>query len=91
MLLDFNYNVILRDRTYLLKHFSNLKIKKITFFISIRDVNNKIVNIDKYTIITIYIKEIVNDIKRSACLTIKVHVINNLKTNILFKTNIITS
>ena len=89
--LDSNCDVTLEDRAYLLKHVSDLEIKKITFFISIRDVNNKIVSIDKYAMITIYIKEIVNDMKRSACLTIKVHVINNLKTNILIKTNIITS
>ena len=87
---DSNCDVTLEDRAYLLKHVSDLEIKKMTFFISIRDVNNKIVNTDEYAMITIYIKEIVNGIKRSACLTIKVHVINNLKTNILIETNIIT-
>ena len=90
MLFDFNYNITLKDRAYLLKHVSNLKIKKIAFFISIRDVNNKIINIDEYIMITIYIKEIVNDMKRSTCLTIKIYIINDLKTNILIKTNIIT-
>ena len=91
VLFDSNCDVTLEDRAYLLKHVSDLEIKKITFFISIRDVNNKIVSTDKYTMITIYVKEIVDDMKRSACLTIKVHVVNNLKANILIKTNIITS
>ena len=88
--LDSDCDVTLKDRAYLLKHVSDLKIKKMTFFISIRDVNNKIVSIDKYAMITIYIKEIVDDMERSACLTMKIHVVNNLKTNILIETDIMT-
>ena len=88
--LDSNCDVTLEDRAYLLKHVSNLEIKKITSFISIRGVSNKIVSTDEYVMITIYIKEIVNGMKRSACLTIKVHVVNDLKANILIETNIMT-
>ena len=57
VLFDFNCDVTLRDRTYLLKHVSNLEIKKMTFFISIRDVNNKIVSTDKYAMITNTLKK----------------------------------
>ena len=89
--LDSGCNVTLGDRAYLLKHVSDLEIKKMTSFISIRDVSNKIVSTDKYAMITIYIKEIVDDIERSACLTMKIYIMNDLKTNILIETNIITS
>ena len=53
--------------------------------------NNKIVNINEYAMITIYIKKIINDKKKNAYLTIKIHVINNFKINIFINTNIITS
>ena len=52
--------------------------------------NNKIVNINEYVIIMIYIKRIIDGRERSACLIMKVHVINNLKVNIFINTNIMT-
>ena len=51
--------------------------------------NNKIVNINEFIIITIYIKKVINDVKRSIYLTMKVYIINNFKTNIFIDTNII--
>ena len=52
--------------------------------------NNKIVNINEFVIITIYIKKIINDVKRSVYFTMKVHIINDFKTNIFIDMNIIT-
>ena len=60
--LNFDYDIILKDYIYLRKYLLDLKIKKITFFILIREINNKIDNINKYIIITIYIKDIINNI-----------------------------
>ena len=70
---------------------SRLKIKKIIFFISMREVNNKIVQTNKYILITIYIIDIIFDVIRIAFFIIKVHLVNNLKINILIDINIIIS
>ena len=60
------------------------------FFISIRDVRNKIINTNKYTIIIIYVNDIINNIIKTIYFTIKIHFINDFKINILLETNIIT-
>ena len=54
-----------------------------------RKVSNKIVQIDKYIIITIYIIDIIFDVTRITSLIIKVHLINNLKINIFIDINTI--
>ena len=96
VLSNIEYGVILDNRAYLLKYILNLKIKKIVVSLSIRGVNNKIVYINKYALVTIYVRSIVREItktisERTTYLTIKVYIIDNLKANILIKTDIITS
>ena len=86
-----DYGVTLRDYIYLLKNLSELEIKKITLSILVQEVSNKIINIDEYIVVTIYVNNIVDDIARTACLIIKVHIIDNLKANILISTDTITS
>ena len=70
---------------------SGLKIKKITSFILIREVGNKIVQTNKYIIIIIYVIDIISEIIRTASLIMKIYLVNNLKINILIDTNIIIS
>ena len=65
-----------------------LEIKKITSPIPVRGVSNKIVQTDEYIIITIYIIGTISDVTRTAFLTMKVHLVNNLKVNILIGTDI---
>ena len=81
--LNFNYNIIFKNRIYLRKQVLNLKIKKIIFIISIERVNNKIININNNITITIYMKNIIDNV-------IKIHVINNFKINIFININTIT-
>ena len=51
---------------------------------------NKIININKYVIIIIYVNDVINNIIRIIYFTMKMHFINDLKINIFFETNIIT-
>ena len=74
-----------------MKNVSELKIRKIIFFISIRGVGNKIVNTNKYVIIIAYVNEIINNITKIICFTMEIHFVNDLKINIFLETNIITS
>ena len=60
------------------------------FIISIRGINDKIVSINKYVIIKIYIKDIINNVIKIIYFIIKIHVINNFKINIIINMNIIT-
>ena len=60
------YSVILEDRVFLLKYIFNLKIKKIIASLLIREVNNIIIYINEYIIVTIYVYNILNNILRIA-------------------------
>ena len=57
----------------------------------IKDVKNKIVKINKYYVFKIYINKYLNDLAFTTALIIKTHLINDLKINMLIKTNIISS
>ena len=58
--------------------------------IPVRGVGNKIIYSDKYAIIIIYVISLVGGITRTTYLIIEVYIINNLKANILIRTNTIT-
>ena len=88
---NFECGVTLENRAYLRKQVLELEIKKITFFISIREVSNKIVQTNKYIIIIIYIIDTIFDVTRIASLIIKVHLVDNLKVNILINIDTIIS
>ena len=45
---------------------------------------------NEYVMIIVYINDVINNIIRIICFTMKIYLINNFKINILFKTNIIT-
>ena len=82
--------MILGDRVYLRKYILNLEVKSLSILILVREVSNKIISISEYTIITIYIKNLIDKILRITYLIIEVYIVNNLKTIILINTNILT-
>ena len=69
------------------KYILNLEIKKLPTLISVREVSNKIISISEYVIVIIYIKSLIDRIPKMAYLIIEVHIVNNLKANILINTN----
>ena len=71
------------DRAYLLKQVPGLEIKKMVSSIPIRGVGNKIIYLDEYVIVIIYINGIIDGIPKTAYLTMEVYIIDNLKANIL--------
>ena len=89
--LNSNYDVTLIDYVYFRKYLLNLEIKKLVSFISIREVNNKVINLDKYMIIIIYVIELINNVIKKTYLVIKVYIIKDLKINIFIDINIMTS
>ena len=91
ILSDSDCDVTLKNRAYLRKQLLGLEIKKLVSSISVREVSNKIVNSDKYIIVTIYVKDIIDGEAKTACLTMKVHIVNNLKINLLIENDIMIS
>ena len=87
---DFECEITFDNRAYFLKNVFELEIKKMIFFISIRGVKNKVVNTNKYIMVTAYVNDVINNITKTACFTMKIHFINDFKINILLETNIIT-
>ena len=87
---DTDYGVTLGDRVYLRKYIPNLEIKKLPISIPVRGVSNKIMSTSEYAMVTVYIKDLVDGISKMACLTMEVHIVNDLKANILIDTDILT-
>ena len=88
MLSNFDCDVIMKNRVYFRKYLLNLEIKKFVFFISIRGINNKIINFDKYIFITIYVNELIKRIIKIVYLIIKFYIVNNFKINIFINIDI---
>lgn len=80
------------NRLFFKKQVSNTKIRTMTTFVTIRDLNVNRHSIDEYVLIFFYIIE-KNDQKNKICIIFRreVYLINNLKTNILIEINIISS
>ena len=57
----------------------------------IKEINNKIIYINEYMTISIYVRNILNDLIRTIYFIIKVYIINNFKVNIFIDIDIITS
>ena len=61
MFSNIDYKIIINNRAYLLKHVFKLKIKKIIISLLVKGVNNKIIRINEYATLLIYIRDIFND------------------------------
>ena len=80
---DSGCGVTLGDRAYLRKQLPGLEIKKLASPIPVRGVGSKIVNSDEYAIVTIYVKGTIGGEAKTACLTMEVHIVDDLKANLL--------
>lgn len=69
----------------------NLKIRKLTLLILIRNVRNKIIKTDEFYTIKIFINDTLNELSITTSLIIETHLITNLKVNIFININIIIS
>ena len=87
--LNSNYSIILINRVYLKKILLNAIIKKMLSLISIREVDSKIVHIDKYTQVEIYVYNTINDQVPIDIIVIKIYIVDDLKINLLIDNNIL--
>ena len=75
----------------MLKHVFKLKIKKMIISLSIKKINNKIIRINEYVMISIYVRDTFNNLTKTIYFIIKIHIINDFKINIFIDINTITS
>ena len=57
----------------------------------IKKVNNKIIHINEYITISIYVRNTFDDLIKTACFIMKVHIVNDFKVNIFIDIDIMTS
>ena len=88
---DFEISMSLIDRDYLTKRLSKIKIQKITTSVTIRDIEKQIYDNSKYVMIDFYISERIIDESVLAHLADEIHIVNNLKVNMLIDMNIMNS
>ena len=90
--LNIEVDIILSNKIFFKNHVSNIFIRKIIFSISIRDVKTKKYQFDEYVIVFIYIFDHDKDENVVKIMIIKkIHLIDNLKINMLFEIDLIES
>ena len=87
---DTGCGVTLGDRAFLLKQIPNLEIMKMAASLPVRGVGNTIVHTNEYALVAIYVHVTLNGAPRIARLTMEVHIIDNLKANMLIGTDTMT-
>ena len=87
---DTGCGITLGDRAYLLKYVPKLEIKKMTTSLPVRGVGNKIIRTNEYATVSIYVRGTLDGLARTACFTMEVHIVDDLKANILIGTDTMT-
>ena len=86
---DFDCSMICENRKMLRDKISNLIIKKLNKSIFIRDINNSVHNINKYVVISCFMKKkLLNDLNHLIKFIMKIHLIDDLKVNILINIDV---
>ena len=81
---DTGCSVTLGDKKYVLRMVPGIEIRKMASPVPVRGLGNRIVMTDEYVILTLYIDGIAKDgTPKTACLTTEVHLIDDLKANML--------
>ena len=89
--LNIDAEIVFCNRQFFKKQTSNVSIKIMITFISIRDLNvDKHMTIE-YVILSMYFSDQKNDVTIRAKITKKMHLVDNLKTNMLLNNDVIDS
>ena len=86
---DNNTFMLLINKRFILKKCLDMIIRKIFTSIQIREISDQIDDISKYVVMNLYIFDIVKKIRILTHLKIEMHLINNLKINILLKIDVL--
>ena len=73
----------------MLRTVSDIEIRKILAPIPIRELGNKIVITNEYVVLTLYVNSTINGQSKTAYFTTEIHLVDNLKTNLLINNDIL--
>ena len=85
---DVDCLMTIENRRVLKNNNSDLIIKRLSSSISIRDIENIIHHINQYAMIDFYMNDKVNHINHIAKFSTEIHLVDDLKTNLLINTNV---
>ena len=80
---DTGYSVILDDKNYVLRMVPGVEIRKIISSVPVRGLGNRIIMTNKYVVLTIFVDGLIDGITKTACFTAEVHLVEDLKANLL--------
>ena len=82
-------SIIMTKRQFVREHLSKISIQKMTSFVSIRNVNKKIVKIDKFVIVKLYFNDTLIDQIVTSVMKIEIHFIDDFAINLLFDNDVL--
>ena len=87
---NIDYSMTINDRQVFTRYVLNLKIKKLIFLVSIRDIDNVMHYIFDYIMMSYYINDYLsnnNQILITNKFDVEIHFVDDLKTNLLINNN----
>ena len=90
--LNTNCSLLIDEQAYINKIFSNAEVRQLVTSLSIRDIKNTIYSSNKYIVIDVFINNYIkkNNKRISAIdkFLIEIHIVDDLKTNLLLSNNV---
>ena len=94
---NFDNFIIMNERKFLIQQLSNAIIQKLTFFVSVRKIKNKIIKFDEFVKTKMFFDDTLNSKFISTfqlvieIIDVEIHVINDFVVNLLLNNNVIYS
>ena len=73
----------------MLRIVSSIEIRKMILSVPVRGLGNRIIIINKYVVLTIFVNRLIDSIIKTVYFIIEVYLIKNLKANLLISNNTI--
>ena len=85
---DFGNSIIMIDKKFIKFNVPDLKIQFMKHPVFIKEIRNKLININEYVLINVYLFNIIKSI--IAIVIMKIHLINKLSVKMLINTDVIS-
>lgn len=67
-----------------------IEVKKMVSLVLVRGLGNRIITTDEYVVLTVYIDGLIdNDTLKAVCFFMEVHLVDDLKANLLIGNNVL--
>ena len=92
---DIDNLIIMKERDFFTQLLSNVSVQKLVFFVSVRDVNDKIIKFDEYMKIKMFFDDVLNSknsVSKQSIIDVidaKIHFIDDFAVNLLLSNDVI--